>query len=142
MYSQCIMIESYIPGSELTVPVLGDKALPVIEIRPSHKIYDYKCKYTPGMTEYLVPAPIPESLASEISSIALNVFNILGLRDFARIDFRLDKNGRPLCFEANTLPGMTATSLVPKSARAAGIDFPELVSRIAEMAYQRCHSHL
>ena len=89
------------------------------------------------MTEYLVPAPIPDSLASEISSIALKVFKILGLRDIARIDFRLDIDGRPLCFEANTLPGMTSTSLVPKSAREAGIDFPELVTCIAEMAYQR-----
>lgn len=136
-YSRKIMIELFIPGSELTVPILGNKALPVIEIRPSHLIYDYECKYTPGMTEYLVPAPITAKLSSEISSIALNVFNILGLRDFGRIDFRLDIYGRPLCIEANTLPGMTSTSLVPKSARAAGIEFPELVSRIAEMAYQR-----
>ena len=136
------MIEAYITGSELTVPVLGDRALPVIEIRPSHKIYDYECKYTPGMTEYLVPAPITDDLASELCSIALKVLKILALRDIARIDFRLDTNGRPLCFEANTLPGMTGTSLVPKSANAAGIDFPELVTRIAEMAYQRWHSRI
>ncbi|MBT4485308.1 MAG: D-alanine--D-alanine ligase [Candidatus Latescibacteria bacterium] len=140
-YSGMIMVESYISGCELTVPVLGSNALPVIEIRPSHKIYDYECKYTPGMTEYFVPAPITEELASELKSIAMKVFNILGLRDIARIDFRLDSNGRPLCFEANTLPGMTSTSLVPKSAQAAGIDFPELVTRIAEMAYQRRHQH-
>ncbi len=136
-FSGRIMFESYIIGSELTVPVLGDKALPVIEIRPSHKIYDYECKYTPGKTEYLVPAPITGELEAEVKSIALKVFKILGLRDFARIDFRLDSNGRPLCFEANTLPGMTGTSLVPKSAKAVGIDFPELVSQIAEMAYRR-----
>ena len=89
------------------------------------------------MTEYLVPAPIQDDLKQEITSYALKVFNYLGLRDIARIDFRLDSHNHPLCFEANTLPGMTETSLVPKSAQAAGIDFPELVNRIAEMAYQR-----
>ena len=136
-FSHKIMIESYISGSELTVPILGDRTLPIIEIRPSHEIYDYECKYTSGMTEYLVPAPISDELTAELCSLALHVFTLLGLRDYARIDFRLDKHGMPLCFEANTLPGMTATSLVPKSARAAGIDFPELVLLIAEMAYQR-----
>ena len=136
-YSSKIMVESYIPGIELTVSILGNATLPAIQIKPSHTIYDYECKYTPGMTEYIVPAPISEKLAKEIQSIALKVFSILGLRDIARIDFRLDSNGRPLCFEANTLPGMTSTSLVPKSALAAGIDFPDLVTRIAEMAYQR-----
>ncbi len=136
-YGEKIMIEKYIPGKELTVPILGDKSLPVIEIRPSHGIYDYDCKYTPGMTEYLIPAPISNTLTSELSSLALKAFEILGLRDIARIDFRLDENGRPQCFEANTLPGMTSTSLVPKSAAKAGIDFPELVHTIAEFAYQR-----
>lgn len=136
-YGEMIMAEKYIQGKELSVPILGDTSLPVIEIRPSHEIYDYECKYKPGMTEYFVPAPIPDTLTSEINSLALKVFNVLGLRDIARIDFRLDENDRPLCFEANTLPGMTATSLVPKSAAKKGIDFPELVSKIAEFAYQR-----
>jgi D-alanine-D-alanine ligase len=136
-YSERIIVEKYISGKELSVPILGNTVLPVIEIKPSHIIYDYNCKYKPGMTEYIVPASISEKLSTEISSLALKVFNILGLRDIARIDFRLDENNRPLCFEANTLPGMTATSLVPKSAAKAGIDFPELVTRIAELAYQR-----
>ena len=136
-YGEKIMVEKYTSGKELSIPILGDKVLPVIEIRPSHKIYDYECKYKPGMTEYFVPAPIPDKLISEVSSLALKAFNILGLRDIARIDFRLDENDRPLCFEANTLPGMTTTSLVPKSAAKAGIDFPELVTKIAELAYQR-----
>jgi len=136
-FGDTIMVEKYITGKELSVPILAGHALPVIEIRPSHEIYDYECKYTPGMTEYRVPAPIPEALASETGSLALRVFDILGLRDIARIDFRLDEHNRPLCFEANTLPGMTATSLVPKSAERAGIDFHELVSTIAHCAYQR-----
>jgi len=136
-FSDRIMVEEYIPGAELTVPVLGEIALPVIEIRPSHEIYDYECKYTSGMSQYIVPAPITRGLETEITVTALKVFRILGLRDFARIDFRLDAGGIPLCFEANTLPGMTGTSLVPKSARAAGIEFPDLVTRIAKMALER-----
>ncbi len=98
-HGEKIMIEKYIPGKELTVPILGDKPLPVIEIRPSHGIYDYDCKYTPGMTEYLVPAPISDTLTSELRSLALKAFEILGLRDIARIDFRLDENGRPQCLK-------------------------------------------
>lgn len=135
--SSAPMVEEYITGRELSVPVLGDEALPVIEIRPSHEIYDYECKYTPGMSTYHVPAPIDQSLASELQDLALRVFRTLRLRDIARIDFRLDGEGRPLCFEANTLPGMTATSLVPKSAEKAGISFPGLTAAIAEMAYNR-----
>ena len=137
VFSKKIMVESYIAGKELSVPILDGKALPVIEIRPSHEIYDYECKYTSGMSEYFVPAPIPDNLADQVTSYALKVFKLLGLRDIARIDFRLDENGSPLCFEANTLPGMTGTSLVPKSAAKAGIDFMRLVTIIAECAYYR-----
>ncbi|MBA7481624.1 D-alanine--D-alanine ligase B [subsurface metagenome] len=136
-FSDKIMAESYICGKELSVPILIKTALPVIEIRPSHEIYDYECKYTSGLTEYFVPAPIPDNLAEEIKSYALKISTLLGLRDIARIDFRLDTNNCPLCFEANTLPGMTGTSLVPKSAARAGIDFTRLVTMIAESAYQR-----
>ncbi len=136
-YGDMLMAEKYIPGKELSVPILGSEVLPVIEIRPSHDIYDYDCKYKPGMTEYIVPADISDALTADIQSHAKRAFDILGIRDIARIDFRLDENGTPLCFEANTLPGMTATSLVPKSAAQAGIEFPELVSRIAELALKR-----
>ncbi len=136
-YGDKVLIEKYLPGSELSVPILGDAPLPIIEIQPSHDIYDYDCKYTAGMTRYIVPATIPDKLAHEVQSYAMKVFHLLGLRDIARIDFRLDEHGVPQCFEANTLPGMTTTSLVPKSAAQAGITFPELVSLIAESAYRR-----
>ncbi|MFC1607627.1 D-alanine--D-alanine ligase [Candidatus Latescibacterota bacterium] len=136
-YSGKIMVENYIGGKELSVPVLIDKPLPVIEIRPSKEIYDYECKYSYGMSEYFVPAQISKDLAHEVTAYAMKVFNILGLNDIARIDFRLDADEQPLCFEANTLPGMTSTSLVPKSAARDGIDFLELVSFIAENAYKR-----
>jgi D-alanine-D-alanine ligase len=132
-----IMIEQFISGKEISVPILGETALPVIEIKPSHRTYDYECKYTSGMTEYFVPAPISDSIALEVGEYAIEVFSVLGLRDIARIDFRLDENGKPYCFEANTLPGMTATSLVPKSAAKAGMDFPALVSKISELALSR-----
>ncbi len=135
--SQKIMIEAYITGSELTVPILGDRYLPVIEIQPSHEIYDYRCKYTQGMTEYLVPAPIPDDLTSEVQSLALHVSNSLGLRDLARIDFRIDQNGQPLSFEANTLPAITATSIVQKATKAASIAFPELVTSLAAIPLTR-----
>ena len=135
--SKKIMAESYIGGKELSVPILADECLPVIEIRPSHEIYDYECKYTSGMCEYFIPAPIPDKLADTIRSYALQIYRLLDLRDIARIDFRLDEKGCPLCFEANTLPGMTNTSLVPKSASKTGIDFNRLVTMIAESAIKR-----
>lgn len=136
-YSKKIMAESYITGKELSVPILADDCLPVIEIRPSHEIYDYECKYTAGMCNYSIPAPLPDKLADMIRSYALKVYNLLDLRDIARIDFRLDEKGCPLCFEANTLPGMTSTSLVPKSASKTGIDFTRLVTMIAVSAIKR-----
>jgi D-alanine-D-alanine ligase len=135
--SELVIAEKYLRGKELSVPIIGGRAFPVIEIKPSHGIYDYECKYTAGMTEYIVPAEISEYLEIKIKIHALHVFRILGLRDIARIDFRLNRGGKPMCLEANTLPGMTATSLVPKSAAKAGMDFPELVSEIAEMAFNR-----
>ena len=136
-YSGKVMVEAFLPGAELTVPVIAGEALPVIEIRPSHALYDYECKYTPGMSEYLVPAPLDTALADRLAELALRVWKVLGLRDFARVDFRIDAGGMPRCLEVNTLPGMTETSLVPKSAQAAGMDFPTLVARIAETAVSR-----
>jgi D-alanine-D-alanine ligase len=132
-----LIVEPYLAGSELTVPVFNGAAYPVIQIVPSHEIYDYECKYTKGRTDYYVPAPISEELARQVTYYALKAYKVLNLRDISRIDFRLDLEGNPFCFEANTLPGMTDTSLVPKSAAQAGIDFPELVSNIAKSAYER-----
>ena len=136
-FSSQIMVEKYITGKELTVPILGEQALPAIEIRPTHEIYDYECKYVSGMCSYVIPAEVSEKIAQDITRYAQDVFRLFGLRDIARIDFRLDEHDCPLCFEANTLPGMTNTSLVPKSAAKAGIDFTELVSKIAQGAYNR-----
>jgi D-alanine-D-alanine ligase len=135
-YDSEVMIERYVRGRELTVGVLGDQAFPPVEIRPKKGIYDYESKYTPGMTEYLCPAPIEEELTAQMQAYALRAFKVLKLRGYARVDFILATE-RLFCLEANTLPGMTATSLLPKGAAAAGIPFPELCERIAVMAQQQ-----
>lgn len=126
-----VMLEGYIPGRELTVGVLGGEALPVGEIIPKHEIYDYECKYTAGMAEELFPAPIPPAVRDEVQRLALVAYGALKLNGCARVDFRLHPDGTLYCLEANTLPGMTGTSLVPQAAQAAGIGFPELCERIA-----------
>jgi D-alanine-D-alanine ligase len=133
-YSDKVLFEKFIAGRELTVAVLGDEALPVAEVCPRDGFYDYKHKYTPGLADKIVPAPISEQQTREIQSLGLVVFKALGCRGFARIDFRMSDEGKFYFLESNTLPGMTATSLVPKAAAAAGIDFPELLDRISRIA--------
>ncbi|MCX6640693.1 MAG: D-alanine--D-alanine ligase [bacterium] len=128
------MIEPFIPGRELTVAILGDQALPPIEIRPHGGLYDYHSKYTKGQTEYLCPAPLPESDLERLKALALKAHRALGCRHYCRADFRFKEDGGIFCLEVNTIPGMTATSLVPKAAAAVGISFEELVDRLAGMA--------
>lgn len=130
-YDDEVMLEAYVPGRELTVSVLGDGPLPVGEIIPQNEIYDYECKYVAGMAEEIFPAPIPDAVRDEVQRLTMLAYRALKLRGCARIDFRLRPDGGLYCLEANTLPGMTATSLVPQAAQAAGIDFPALCERIA-----------
>ena len=129
-----VMIERFIAGRELTVGVLGEAALPVGEIIPKHEIYDYECKYTPGMAVEEFPAKIASEAAEFVQQQALAAFKSLKLRGYARIDFRMTESGEFYCLEANTLPGMTNTSLIPQGAAAMGISFPELCERIVELA--------
>jgi len=136
-YDQQIMIEQYIPGRDLTVAILDADPLPVVEIIPKHQVYDYTCKYTRGMSQYVVPAQIPPKIEQHIKSQALRAYETLNCRGYGRVDFRLSAEGRLFCLEVNTLPGMTQTSLVPKAAKAAGIQLPELVDRIVKLALQR-----
>ena len=133
-YDDEVMVERYIPGRELTVGVLGDEALPVGEIIPTHEIYDYECKYTAGMAEERFPADISSAQTQALQRQAVDAFRALKLRGYARIDFRLTESGESYCLEANTLPGMTELSLIPQGAAAAGIAFPELCERIAMLA--------
>lgn len=136
-FSHSVLAEKYIPGREMTVSVLGDQALPVIEIIPEHGIYDYECKYQKGKSQYIVPAEITDRVTRKLQEMALAAYHALDFRHYARVDFRLDPENSPYCLEVNSLPGMTATSLVPKAARATGIEFPELVDRIVRMPLQK-----
>jgi D-alanine-D-alanine ligase len=128
-----VMIERYVKGRELTVSIVGDQPLPPIEIRPLKGIYDYEAKYTPGMTEYLCPAPLEGEVTAQAQLYAFRAFRVLKLAGYARIDFILAQD-KLYCLEANTLPGMTATSLLPKAAAAIGISFPELCQRIVDLS--------
>jgi D-alanine-D-alanine ligase len=128
-----VMIERFVRGRELTVGIVGDQPLPPIEIRPKKGIYDYEAKYTAGMTEYLCPAPLPGEITAQAQMFAFRAFRVLKLRGYARIDFILAQE-RLFCLEANTLPGMTATSLLPKAAAESGIDFGGLCERIIQLA--------
>ncbi len=133
-YSTIALVEQYIAGRELTVSVLGEEALPIVEIAPEGGFYDYAHKYTKGMTEYISPADLDEELTAFIQNLAITAHKACGCSGYSRVDFRLDEDFHPWCLEVNTLPGMTATSLVPKAAAAADIDFPQLCERIIDVA--------
>ena len=124
-----VLVEEFIDGAELTVSVVNGVALPVIQIVPKSGFYDYQAKYTSGSTEYLLPAPIPAESYKLIQDAAVKACRALGCRGAARVDFML-RDGEFYCIEVNTVPGMTETSLLPKAAQAAGIDFPQLVEMI------------
>lgn len=129
-----VMVERFVPGRELTVGILDGQALAVGEIIPKHEIFDYECKYTPGMSEETFPASLSPSVAAECQRLGLLAHQCLKLGGYSRVDFRLTPEGRLFCLEANTLPGMTATSLLPQSARAVGIEFAALCDRICRSA--------
>ena len=133
-YDDEVMIERFVPGRELTVGVLEGQPLAVGEIIPRHEIFDYECKYTPGMSEEIFPADLPAPVARECQRLAVLAHEALKLGGYSRVDFRLTAAGEAFCLEVNTLPGMTATSLLPQSARAVGIEFPDLCERICRTA--------
>ncbi len=133
-YGDTVLVEEYIEGRELTVGILGDEPLPVIEIIPKSGFYDYKTKYTKGMAEYHVPARLSKETFAMTQEMALLAHRALGCCDVSRVDFRLSTDEIPYALEVNTIPGMTETSLLPKAAAAAGISFRELVLRILESA--------
>jgi D-alanine-D-alanine ligase len=133
-YDDEVMIEAFVPGRELTVGVLQGRALAVGEIIPRHEIFDYECKYTPGMSQEIFPADLPPAISQECSRLGLLAHEALKLGGYSRVDFRLTPAGDLFCLEVNTLPGLTATSLLPQSARAVGIEFPELCEQICRVA--------
>jgi D-alanine-D-alanine ligase len=133
-YDTDVLCEAFIPGKELTVAVLDGQPLPAVEIFPGNEIYDYESKYTPGKSRYETPAVLHEDESDRLAELAIRAYHALRQESFSRIDFRRDESGTFWCLEANSVPGLTATSLVPKAAAAAGIDFPELCERIAAAA--------
>ena len=132
-----LLLEEYLPGPELTVGILGDRPLPVIQIVPKRRFYDTLAKYTPGMTEYLVPAPVPAETAAAAQELSLRAHEALGCRCFSRVDLILAKRRGPVLLELNTIPGMTETSLLPKAAAAAGISFAELCRHMLDPAWAK-----
>jgi D-alanine-D-alanine ligase len=135
-YDSQLLIEKYIPGREITVAILGDQALPLAECIPKSGLFDYEHKYTDGKTEYKCPVDLPTDVENLLRSLGLRAFKALNCAGFARIDFRLAEDNQIYCLEVNTLPGMTTHSLVPKAAKAAGIDFPQLLEKICEIAVE------
>ena len=133
-YGDDVIAEEYIKGREVTVSILGESAYPILEIVPSHDLYDFECKYTPGMTKYLCPAKLEDDIASLIKEDTELLFKEFGCSVYARIDFLIDNNGAPYFLEVNTLPGMTKTSLLPKSLASAGISFESLIAKIVELS--------
>ncbi|CAN5730359.1 D-alanine--D-alanine ligase [soil metagenome] len=136
-----ILFERYVKGRELTVGVIGGgdageplEALPVGEIRPTRELFDYECKYVPGMAEEIFPADLDPAVAQNVQQLALKVHGLLRLRHLSRVDFLMDEQGGLWCLEANALPGMTANSLLPRAARARGWSFAELCDRLVRMA--------
>ena len=128
------LIETYIAGRELTVAVIDDKVYPVIEIKPKEGFYDYKNKYTKGQTEYICPADLSEDIADYTKNTALLAADLLGCRDYCRVDFRLNEDNVPFCLEVNTIPGFTELSLLPMAAREGGIEFDDLCELLINLA--------
>lgn len=133
-YAGEALVEAYIAGKELTVGIVDGEVLPVIEIRAPDNNYDYRAKYTKGVTEYLVPAPITEAETRRAQELARQTFHALNCRALGRIDLRLQPDGRMYVLELNSIPGFTETSLLPKAAAAAGYDFASLCDRILQLA--------
>lgn len=132
-----LLVEPKITGREFTVAVLLEKALSVIELKPKRRFYDYKAKYTKGLCEYLVPAPVSEGEARKMRRIALEVHKALEMRDVSRVDIMMDEGGNLFVLEANAIPGMTEMSLLPKAARESGISFEKMCELLIQKAYAR-----
>lgn len=135
-FDQRVIIEEYVEGREVTVGILGERALPVIEIVPKKRFFDYEAKYQPGMTDYIVPAKIEGRLAKKIKDTALLAHKLLNCFGCSRVDMILDKYNMPFVLEVNTIPGMRQTSLLPKAAKIQGIGFNELCIKLIKLAYE------
>jgi D-alanine-D-alanine ligase len=133
-YDHRLLVEEYIKGKEITLSVLNGQPLPIIEIAPRGGFYDYRAKYTKGETEYIMPPRLPSMAQEEAERAGLKAYKALGCEGCARVDMMANERGKVFVLEVNSMPGMTETSLVPKAAGFAGIDFPELVEKILKGA--------
>jgi D-alanine-D-alanine ligase len=131
------IIEERIEGREITIGVLDHKPLPIVELRPQSKFYDFRAKYTAGKTRYVVPARFTDDHYKQYQRLAVKTHKALGARDFSRVDMMIDKDGKAYVLELNSIPGFTATSLLPKAARCAGFEFAMLCEQILELALRR-----
>ena len=136
-YEDSILIEKKISGREFTVGILDGEVLPAVEIIPTEGFYDYKNKYQAGKTVELCPAPIDDDLMSILAEQTKLAFDALRLSGYSRFDYIVDKDGKPWCLEANTLPGMTPTSLLPQMAAAVGISYGKLCCKIVDLALKK-----
>ena len=132
-----VVVEEKVIGRETTVAILGGQVLPVVEVRPKTGGYDYRNKYTAGATDYFCPADFDAATTQRIQSAAFGAFAAIGGRDYARVDIMVRADGSPVVLEVNTLPGMTETSLLPKAAAAAGMNYAELCQRMIDLALGR-----
>jgi len=140
VYDDEILLEKFIEGPQLTVTVIGNESpqvLPIIEITAANEFYDYESKYTPGKCEHIIPARISSALSQKVTEISENVYTTFKCRGYARVDFMIDTDENPYVLEINTIPGMTAMSLVPDAARAGGIEYTDLCDRIVKLALQK-----
>ena len=138
-YDRDVLIERFIAGTEVTIAVIGNEdvvALPTLEIVPEHEFYDYDSKYVPGMSSHIIPARVSEAARDECQRLAISAHKTLGCRGMSRADTIVEPDGTVWLLEVNTIPGMTATSLVPDAARAAGIEFPQLCKTLVEFALE------
>ncbi|MEI6084311.1 MAG: D-alanine--D-alanine ligase [Verrucomicrobiota bacterium] len=136
-FEGAVVVEQFIRGRELTVGILGSRALPVIEIRTKHTFFDFAAKYVAGEAEEICPAQLDAATTARAQELALRAHECLGCRDFSRVDLMLSETGELFVLEVNTIPGMTANSLLPKAARAAGMDMTKLCLRMIELAQAR-----
>jgi len=136
-HDDLVLAERFIEGDEITAAILADEALPLIRLETPRVFYDYQAKYHANDTRYLIPSGLSPEREREIQDLALAAFRAVGAEGWGRVDLMLGRDGRPYCLEVNTVPGMTDHSLVPMAARARGIEFPELVLKILEMARVR-----
>ncbi len=144
-YDRRVVVQRFQAGTEITVGVLATPdllVLPTLEIVSENPVYDYDAKYTPGHSHHIIPARIPEAAREASAEAAGRAFTLLGCSGMARVDIIVDRTGIPWVLEVNTVPGLTAVSLLPDAARAAGIEFPELCRRLVEHAVGRRHRRI